>query len=105
VLRKLKSALVESYVGAIALGMLFAQGLGHFASVFSSPIAQWISLRTYRGIGVGMRNDAPVIFSVGPAVPELIRTVVYFVVGYAALRWLYFKPVEISEPSPELRDI
>jgi hypothetical protein len=101
VLRKLRLALVESYVGAIALGMLFAQGIGHFASIFSSPIGQWVSLRTYRGFGIGMRSDAPVTFSVGPAVPELIRTVVYFAVGYALLRWLYYKPVEIPEPTPE----
>jgi hypothetical protein len=102
VLNKLKTALVESYVGAIALGMLFSEGVVHFAGIFSMPVAQWISRRQYQEIS--LRNDIPVRFSVGPAVPELIKCVALFAVGYILLRWLYFNSVEPSESLPEGRE-
>jgi len=40
---RLKQALIESYVGAIALGYLFAQGILHFVTIFASPVAGWLS--------------------------------------------------------------
>jgi len=48
--KRLKRALVESFVGAIALGWLFAQGIIHFVGVFSSPVAAWIRRNEYRGL-------------------------------------------------------
>jgi hypothetical protein len=36
---RLKQSVVESYVGAIALGCLLAQSLVHFASIFTAPVA------------------------------------------------------------------
>jgi hypothetical protein len=103
VLKRLKTVLVESYVGAIALGMLFSQAVVHFASIFSSPVSQWISLRHYRIFSP--RNDVPVSFSLGPAVPELIKCVALFAAGYVLLRWLYFNPIEPSESLPESREV
>jgi hypothetical protein len=35
---RLKRAVVESYVGAIALGYLFAQGMFRFVNIFASPV-------------------------------------------------------------------
>jgi hypothetical protein len=46
---RLKQALVESYVGAIVLGYLFAQGILHFVDIFTTPVAGWISRKQYGG--------------------------------------------------------
>jgi hypothetical protein len=37
-------------------------------------------------------------------VPELIKCVALFAVGYILLRWLYFNSVEPSESLPEGRE-
>jgi hypothetical protein len=44
---RLKQAVVESYVGAIALGYLFAQLAQHFVNIFASPIAGWVARKQY----------------------------------------------------------
>ncbi len=97
---RLKKSLVESFVGAIGLGWLFAQGIMHFAYMFSAPVAGWIMRREYRGLTD--RVTAPAGFSFQDALPELARSVSLLVVGYILLRWLYFKPInkEIPEQNP-----
>jgi hypothetical protein len=89
---RLKVALVESFVGAIALGWVFAQGILHFAYIFSAPAAGWVMRREYHGIidRAAFANS----FSLQDAVPELIRSVLLLLVGYWLLRWLYFKPLK-----------
>jgi hypothetical protein len=49
-LERLRSVLVSSFVGAIALGSVFAQGILHFAYVFSAPVAGWLTRREYHGV-------------------------------------------------------
>jgi hypothetical protein len=91
-LRQLKRVLVNSFVGAIALGWLFAQGILHFAYVFSSPVAGWLTRREYHGM-----VDRPTIslaFSFQEALPELLRSFSLLLVGYLLLRWLYYDPLE-----------
>ena len=39
---KLRQTLVDSYVGAIGLGYLLAQGILSFVDIFSSPAAGWL---------------------------------------------------------------
>jgi hypothetical protein len=87
-LERLKRALVNSFVGAIALGWLFAQGILHFAYVFSAPVAGWLTRREYHGMVVSTG------FSLQDALPELVRSVSLLLVGYLLLRWLYYKPIE-----------
>ena len=36
---RLKQSVLESYVGATALGWLLAQSLVHFANIFTAPVA------------------------------------------------------------------
>jgi len=81
---------VKSFVGAIALGWIFAQGILHFAYIFSAPVTGWLSRREFSGL-VG--HTTPL----DEALLELARSVVVLVVGYLLLRWLYFKPLEESE--------
>jgi hypothetical protein len=88
--RRFKSALVKSFVGAIALGWIFAQGILHFAYIFSAPITAWFSRREYSGL----LNRGTAGFSLQDALPELARSFVLLFIGYLLLRWLYFKPLE-----------
>lgn len=88
---RLKRALVTSFVGAIALGWLFAQGLLHLAFVFSAPIGNWLMRREYRGM-----IDRPNLpgFSLQDALPELAKSLALLLISYLLLRWLYFQPLE-----------
>jgi hypothetical protein len=64
--RRCKQALVSSYVGTIAVGWIFAQGILHFAFMFSTPSTSWIARSEYRGImeqstirGFALRDGVP----------------------------------------------
>jgi hypothetical protein len=81
---------VNSFVGAIALGWLFAQGILHFAYVFSSPVANWLTRREWRGV----EGRVPTGFSLQDGLPELIRSISLLLVAYFLLRWLYYKSLE-----------
>ena len=100
---RLKQALVESYIGAIGLGYLFAQGILHFVNIFAAPVAGRISRKQYGGLVP--RTAALPGFSLQDALPDLVRFLVLLVVWSFLLRWLYFKPIkkETSErvPNPE----
>ena len=89
---RLRKTLVKSYVGAIALGWLFAQGILHFAYIFSAPVTGWLMRREYRGLAE--RATAGPGFSLQDALPELIRSIALLLVSYVLLRWLYYKPLE-----------
>jgi predicted acyltransferase len=90
--RRLRRALVESFVGAIALGYLFAQAILHFAGIFSAPVAGWLMRREYPAA----MEHANVVtgFSMRDGLPELVRSLALLLVGYLLLRWLYFAPLE-----------
>jgi hypothetical protein len=100
---RLKQALVESFVGAIALGWLLAQGIVHFAGIFEAPVAGMIVRRQYFQIP-GLTAAAGGI-SLTDALPELVRAFVLLLVWYVLFRWLYFTPVNKvtpeSTPNPE----
>jgi hypothetical protein len=97
--KKLKTALVKSYVGALALGWLFAQAILHFAYVFSAPVAGWLTRREYQR----MTDHPAAAFSLQDAAPELIKSFSMLLIGYFLLRWLYYKPLE-SEASESGRE-
>ncbi|MGO9208550.1 MAG: hypothetical protein ACLPXM_20660 [Terriglobales bacterium] len=97
-LKRLRRILVESFVGAIALGYVFAQGILHFAWVFAAPVVAYVTRREYRGIME--RTAAPTGFSLQDALPELVRSCALLLVGYVLLRWLYFKPLVEQSPDP-----
>jgi hypothetical protein len=99
-IERLKRALVESFVGAIALGYLLAQCILHFVNIFASPIAGWISRNQYRAF---MPNGAALPgFSLKDALPDLSKFVVLSLVWYLLVRWLYFTPpkTDASKPAP-----
>lgn len=97
-LERLRAVLVNSFVGAIAIGWVFAQGVLHFAYMFSAPVADWLTRREYHGIAD--RVAMPTSFSLQDALPELVRSFSLLLVAYLLLRWLYFKPIESQKPEP-----
>jgi hypothetical protein len=98
---RLKNALVESFAGAIALGWIFAQGILHFAYVFSAPLTGWLMRREYHGLME--HTAAPTGFSLQDALPELVKSFSLLLVGYFLLRWLYYGPWrrQTTEPGSE----
>lgn len=97
---RLKQVLVESFMGAIALGWLLAQAVAHFANIFTVPVARWVTRSEYTGLtGCAIAMTG---FSLRDVLPEFVRFVVLLLVWYILLRWLYFKPLkkETTEPTP-----
>ena len=92
--KRFRDALARSYVGAIALGWVFGQGILHFAYIFSAPVTAWLGRREYRSLSLSKNPVVP--FTLEDALPELIRSVLLLLIGYLLLRWLYYKP-EISD--------
>jgi hypothetical protein len=90
--RRLRRILVESFVGAIALGWMLAEIVTHFVNTFVAPVAAWIGRTEYAHIIT--TSDVPKGFLIQDALPELIRFVVLFIVWYALVRWLYYKPIK-----------
>jgi hypothetical protein len=93
---KLKRILVESFVGAIALGYLLAQCILNFVNIFTAPVSVWVTKNQYREFMSG--STASARFSLRPALPELVTSFLLVLLWYVLLRWLYFKPLK-KEPS------
>ena len=89
-LDNLKRALVESYVGAIALGYLLARSILHFVNIFASPVMGWVTRNEYREMmpNMSLLSHSPLEY----AVPELVRFALLLAIWYVLLRWLYLKP-------------
>lgn len=98
-LERLKKALVSSFVGAIGLGWVFAQGILHFAYAFSAPVASSLARSEYRSLTD--RVSVASGFLLRDALPELMRSFVLLLVGYFLLRWLYFTPSEQQVKEPD----
>lgn len=99
---RFKSALVESYVGAIALGWLFSQGLLQLAYIVTAPFTGWLSRREYERFyaPITEHHASPVFFSLGDSLAPLVKCVCILLLGYALLRWLYYKPAhDVPETS------
>ncbi len=98
-LEKLRKTLVDSYVGAIALGYLLAQGLLSFIGIFSSPAAGWLMRHELHALTerTATSSSWPLGYF---AMAELIRSVALLLVWYVLFRWLYFKPFETSASRP-----
>jgi len=88
-MRKLKRAIVESFVGAVALGYLLAEGIMSVVSIFTAPLNSWITRQDY-----GSEVHVNTAFSFRYAWPQAARSIGLLVLFYIHLRWLYFTPVE-----------
>jgi predicted Kef-type K+ transport protein len=108
-LERLKRALLDSYIGAIALGWVLAQDIMHFVGIFSAPVASWVSQNTYREMT--QKTNGLAGFPFQDALPELVRAFLLLMVWSILIRWLYFtsyKPNSLqpaqAEKAPDSRD-
>lgn len=101
-LERLKRALVDSYIGAIALGWLLAEDILHFVGIFGAPVGAWVSQNTYRAIT--QKSAGAEGFPFEAAFPELVRAFLLFLIWFALFRWLYLKPsrLDSSESAPNV---
>ena len=96
-LERLKSALTKSYVGAIAVGWLVAQGLIDVSSIIVAPVTAWITNRlNSQGYDLFRPPQNPNL-PYWLALPPLIRALVILLIAFLLLRWLYFEPA--AQPS------
>jgi hypothetical protein len=106
-LDRLKTALVDSFAGAIALGLLFAGGIQSIASIFSEPVTRWILERIQQQQYARYPNPyaSPPPFPFEMAIPHLFTALFLLGASYVLLRWLYFPPEEKQDldlaPEPE----
>lgn len=92
---RLKRSLVESYVGALALGWIFAYAILDFVSIFTAPLASWVTRAEFRTMLV----PDPTSLLLRVSLPYVVASPALFLLGYLLLRWLYFAPqAESSEP-------
>src|SRR6266699_3883022 len=95
--KRLKKALVESFVGVVALGYLLAQSILHFVNIFTTPIASWMMRNEYGEFAPRSMTKA---FSFKDVLPEMLTFVLLTLIWYVSIRWLYFKPLETSSNDP-----
>ncbi|HXN99638.1 MAG TPA: hypothetical protein VN881_11235 [Candidatus Acidoferrales bacterium] len=91
---RLKRALVESYVGAIAMGWLLATAVLDFVGIFSSPVQFWVSANDYQLLSHS--GAGPIGFHLQGALPELIKTILVLLLWFILFRWLYLRPAKIT---------
>jgi hypothetical protein len=98
---RLKRALVESFVGAIALGWLFAQAIEHVVWIFSSPVEGWVRQRELN-LFPALRSG-PTAFPFQNALPEIMKAALLLAICYVLIRWLYYVPLRriTLEPASE----
>jgi hypothetical protein len=94
VIERLKQSLVNSFVGAIALGWILADCILHFVSIFTTPISRWLMGKEYPEF-TG-RAAVSTGFPFQDALPELVSFLLLLLLWYALLRWLYLKPLAES---------
>jgi ABC-type spermidine/putrescine transport system permease subunit I len=88
---RLKRTLVDSFVGAIALGYLFAQAMLNLVNVVTFPVASWV-----RRTEFPPTKDAVSFLAI---LPPLVSFVVLLPIWYVLLRWLYYTPPPKNEES------
>jgi hypothetical protein len=97
-LERMRTALVESYVGAIVTGWLLADGLTRVAGIFTTPIFSWVTQREFRTMTPFSHPARSFPFQA--ALPDAIGSALLLLMGYGLLRWLYYPRAE-GEPAAE----
>lgn len=91
-LKRMKQVLVESYIGAIALGYLLAQVILQFVAVFSAPVASWAQQRTVLlWTSQISRSGPPPSLQFQEGLPRLVDFLLLLLFWYILLRWLYLE--------------
>ena len=97
-LNRLRRVLVESFIGAIALGYLFAEGVLYFVNIFTAPVATWSTQKVFGGL---LPRSAPAPrLPLEVALPHVLGFLILSLAWYVLLRWLYLPLTTKSEPMP-----
>jgi hypothetical protein len=91
-LSNMKTALVDSYVGAIALGWLFAEGITRFVSIVTEPFQSWLAQRQFWK--ANHFSSATPGYPFPEALSLLLMSLFLLLIAYGLLRWLYYPPQE-----------
>src|ERR1035437_8126808 len=92
---ELKKALVDSYVGAIALGYLLAEGAQQIIFVFTAPFSQWVAQKEFQWMIPQSAHESGL--SIRSSLPHLVHGIFFIFIGLALLRWLYY-PAKVKVP-------
>lgn len=98
---RLRRILIESFIGAIALGYLFAEAVLNFVNVFTAPVAGWVTRKEFPQFLP--RTAAATGLPFQTALTPLVSSVVLLLIWYILLRWLYLTPLK-SEPPESASD-
>lgn len=95
-LERVKNALIDSFVGAIAVAWLFAEGIMSVVGSFTSPLTRWLldRMRWRESPTFSHAFGSPPQFPFEMAIPQLIGAVLLLVLAYLLFRWLYLGPPE-----------
>jgi len=97
--QQLKTILLNQYIGAIMIAILWVQGIVAIATVLGDPIYLLLEKILHSS---NARLDAPTsLLSASALVLTLIRVLLNFLIGYLIALWLYAeeKPAQASEPA------
>jgi hypothetical protein len=102
-LANMRTALVDSFVGAIAVGWLFADGIARFVSILTEPFQRWLAQRQFWN--ANHYSSAAPGYPFPDALSILLTSVLLLLIAYGLLRWLYYPPTEKQDqeqpPEPE----
>lgn len=95
---RLKTILLNQYIGAIAIGYLVARGieifLGAFMPAFNAVLSQWLT-----GTDMGKQYWNETVR--GSMIPNLFLTTLHLLIAYGLALWLYDQPVEDTESNAQ----
>ncbi|HEV2491059.1 MAG TPA: hypothetical protein VGT03_14735 [Candidatus Acidoferrales bacterium] len=96
-LDKLKRALVESYIGAIALGYVLAQAILYFMLTIVSPFTAWLSHAYFKDVP---SRPTPADLPFYNALVDLASFVSLTLLWFVLMYWLYVKPGRSAKSEP-----
>jgi len=99
-LSRLKAALVNSYIGAIATGWLLADGLYGVAGLITKPFELWYTIHYYREL-LPTEPLPSARLALESALNGLIGGVVRLLLAFLLIRWLYWERPQSRAETPE----
>lgn len=95
-LERMKSALVDSYVGAILVGWLFAEGIERLLTSIVTPLTEWGVERILQQLSPGTFGilGSPARYPTEFTVSQLITGALILLIAFYLLHWLYFPATE-----------
>jgi hypothetical protein len=91
-LKRIKKALVESFVGVIVVGSLFASGIVNFVMGIAAPLASWLSewIQTTKDPAAYSNQLPPFPYQL--LFHEWFAAALILPVAFLLLLWLYVVP-------------